>query len=610
MKINYVKTIGFRKFEKVFEANLFDNTIITGKNRSGKTNLLSAIVNAFLGTNLSGDEKSCLINKKCDASLIELHFIDNRGIKHILIRGKHKFNNNMNFITLDGKNIKQTDLVSFYKDKKLFLSIMNPLYFLSKKPAEQKEMLDTYLSDIRPKVVFDSLEPKQQRKLIDKYYKGKRQYEELSEDDKEEFINTTMLNIPMDISYNNLSNEEQKILEGIPHDIPTFISELNADISRSENVITTIDGKIEYAQNIAEEQLPNYKQFEKEEELSLARQELDFLNRNQNISNKEKQKNLINDLEKNILEKETESQELIKKMTEGKKEYYNIKNGKESCCPTCKQTIKDISKNITIANMHKELLGYYDKNNLLVSQLKDLKSKLSIERCKYHALEGTPTIETSKRITIVKENIEQLEKEKLEVEKFNSQITSKEDNIKNAKLNIDKLNEEKKSHNKNIELANKAKKVAQKLYILYIEEKMKLAKQYLRDVDIKYYSVLKGTGEIKEDFVITYKNNLLSDLSRSEKFATALEFANMFNHIGRVNFPLFIDDYESYTDYNFIKEYGKDTQLLLAEVQKGQALKIADYNNAKDFKLLKPTIKGCKTMKIVQRDNSVIKKVA
>lgn len=88
MKVNYVKTIGFRKFKGIFETNLYNITNITGKNRSGKSNLLYAIVNVMLGTNLSGNEKACLVNKKCDSSYGEIHFTDNNGINHVLIRGK------------------------------------------------------------------------------------------------------------------------------------------------------------------------------------------------------------------------------------------------------------------------------------------------------------------------------------------------------------------------------------------------------------------------------------------------------------------------------------------------------------------------------------------
>ena len=40
------------------------------------------------------------------------------------------------------------------------------------------------------------------------------------------------------------------------------------------------------------------------------------------------------------------------------------------------------------------------------------------------------------------------------------------------------------------------------IYISYIEEQMKIAKDYLKNVNIKFYSVLKTTGEIKEDFML------------------------------------------------------------------------------------------------------------
>lgn len=93
MKVNYVKTKGFRKFKEIFETDLYNITNITGKNRSGKSNLLYAIVNIMLGTNLSGDEKACLINKKCESSYGELHFSDNNGVKHVLVRGKNKYSN-------------------------------------------------------------------------------------------------------------------------------------------------------------------------------------------------------------------------------------------------------------------------------------------------------------------------------------------------------------------------------------------------------------------------------------------------------------------------------------------------------------------------------------
>lgn len=660
MKVDYIKTIGFRKFKGVFETKLFDTTNITGKNRSGKSNILYAIVNIMLGTNLSGDEKSCLIHRKCDASYGELHFTDNQGIKHILVRGKNKVGTKNNFLTLDGKPVTQNELISFYKDKKLFLSIINPLYFLSKKPAEQKEMLDKYLSDIKPFEIFNKLSDLQKQNLLKRYFKihvreiydkfteeelkeiyssyklqeiTNKQFEELSQKElfssfkdvilrdvkyyymlspkeQEDFINMHILNIFMDIAYDNLELEDQKILEGIPQDIPTYMSELNQDIKKSESYITTLNGKIDYAQNIADEKLPETKNFEKEIELSLAYQELDSLSNDKQIKDKENQKQKVEDLEKEILNVSTEITELEKTMKTGKQKYLAIKEGTNCICPTCEQHIQDESKEKTIANMKKDLTNAFNRKNTLETKQKDLKFKLAMERCQYHALGGDTIIDNSKKIANLKENINKLELEKKEIERFNNEISIKEKNIQNAKIDISNFNKQIATQNKYIEQLKDARKVAQKLYIAYIEEKMKLAKQYLKDVKVKFYSVLKTTGEIKEDFIITYKGNSLSNLSRSETIATALEFANMFNQIARTNFPIFIDDMESCADYDFIKDYSSNSQLIVSNVVKGSNLKIADYYNTDNCTIIKPVITNAKTFNTYRKNNTAIPRAA
>ncbi len=660
MQIKYLKTVGFRKFKKEFETNLYDITEISGKNRSGKSNILYAIINIMLGTSISGDEKTCLINEKCDTSYGELHFIDNQGVNHVLIRVKHRIDSKSNFVSLDGKPVTQAELTSFYKDKKLFLSIINPLYFLNKKPAEQKEMIDKYLSDIRPKEIFDKLDNEKKEFILKKYFKiplkdiysrldneelkeiyydykvneltgteferlfsdalqdclssvilkDIKYYYVLTEKEQTDFINYHIFNIFMDIAYYNLSIEEQQVLEGIPQDIPTYINELNSNIKRAEQAISSLNGKIEYAQNIVNEKLPAHKTFEKDVELSLARQELSFLNTNQNIVNKEKQKQTVDNLEKDILNKETEIIELEKRMKNGKKNYLEIKSGANCSCPTCGQHIEDASKTKTIQNMKQTLTADFNRKNLLDTQNKDLKSKLIVERCKYHALEGETTIEKNKQIAVIEENIKKLETEKLDIEKYNNEISIKETNIKNAKSDIKKFDAEIISQEKFIMSNKNAKEVAQKLYINYIEEKMKLAKQHLKDVNIKFYSVLKTTGEIKENFIITYDGRPLQDLSRSETIATAIEFANMFNKISNTNFPIFIDDVESCADYNFIQKYSNNSQLIISKVEKGSPLKISNYNNSENYTIIKPAITGYRTMKLYKNNANAVPKAA
>ena len=533
MKINYIKTIGFRKNKETFETNLYDITSITGGNTKGKTNILYAIIWGFLGTNLTGDEKEWLGNKNSDDCLVELHFTDNFNIPHILVRYKNKYDNSKNFIMLDGKTATQKDIQSFYGDKKLFLSILNPNYFISKKPAEQKELLDKYLPEIDISIVYDKLD-----------------------------------------------NTEKTLLEGCPKNILEFISELNENKRITETKIGNLQGKIEYAQNIINSTvIEEEKTFEKAEELKFARMELSSLEA-ENTFTKTRQENIVNDLNNQIADKEKQIQDLTTNMKAGKQKYLQLKAEPVSYCPTCKQVLNPEGKLITINNMRTELEMAFESKQKLDIELMDLKSKHATERCKLHALESKSNLEREKHIEELRSQIQELEQEQLEIERFNSSILLKKHTIDGAENDISLFSSQIMECSKLLENIKETKDVAQKLYINYIEEKMKFATKHLKNVSIKYYKVSKEDGVIKEDFIILYNGNELKSISRSETIATSLELCNMLNKVAKTNFPLFIDDSESCADYNFIEDYSNGTQILIARVEKGKDLTISDYKSS------------------------------
>ena len=533
MKINYIKTIGFRKNKETFETNLYDITSITGGNTKGKTNILYAIIWGFLGTNLTGDEKEWLGNKNSDDCLVELHFTDNFNIPHILVRYKNKYDNSKNFIMLDGKTATQKDIQSFYGDKKLFLSILNPNYFISKKPAEQKELLDKYLPEIDISIVYDKLD-----------------------------------------------NTEKALLESCPKNILEFISELNENKRITETKIGNLQGKIEYAQNIINSTvIEEEKTFEKAEELKFARMELSSLEA-ENTFTKTRQENIVNDLNNQIADKEKQIQDLTTNMKAGKQKYLQLKAEPVSYCPTCKQVLNPEGKLITINNMRTELEIAFESKQKLDIELMDLKSKHATERCKLHALESKSNLEREKHIEELRSQIQELEQEQLEIERFNSSVLSQKHTIDGAENDISLFSSQIMECSKLLENIKETKDVAQKLYINYIEEKMKFATKHLKNVSIKYYKVSKDDGVIKEDFIILYNGNELKSISRSETIATSLELCNMLNIVAKTNFPLFIDDSESCADYNFIEDYSNGTQILIARVEKGKDLTISDYKSS------------------------------
>lgn len=539
MKITYIKTIGFRKFENEFETELFDITSITGGNAKGKTNILYAIVWGFLGCNLTGDDKVYIGNKNADNCYVELHFIDNMGISHTLKRLKNKYNNKKNLLLLDEKNISQEDLTSYYSDKKLFLSIVNSNYFISRSTADQKALLDKYLPEID--------------------------------------INEI---------YNKLDDEDKSILEGCPRNVIQYIQELNDNKKIYEDKIKNLQGKIAYAENYISEKLDSSKTFNKQEELSLAMQELSFLKSDQKVEARKRQQKIVDNLNSQIITYQNQIDILNTNMIDGKKTYISIKNEPVSYCPMCKQKLSDEGRLVTIKNMKDSLENEYSKKIKLETELQELKRNLAVEKCKLYALGNENLDEQNNRIKELEDQIKLLEQEKSEIDQYNTSINIKKENIQKAKDDIQIFKKNIDDLYDNIDSNKKAKDVAQKLLINYIEAKMQFATKHLKNVNIKYYTILKDSGEIKQDFIITYKGNDFKNLSRSETIATSLEVSNMLNKISGVKLPLFIDDSESCADYDFIEDFSNDNQIFIAKVEKGKSLEIADYscNNAQFIK--------------------------
>lgn len=539
MKITYIKTIGFRKFENEFETELFDITSITGGNAKGKTNILYAIVWGFLGCNLTGDDKVYIGNKNADNCYVELHFIDNMGINHTLKRLKNKYNNKKNLLLLDEKNISQEDLTSYYSDKKLFLSIVNSNYFISRSTADQKALLDKYLPEID--------------------------------------INEI---------YNKLDDEDKSILEGCPRNVIQYIQELNDNKKIYEDKIKNLQGKIAYAENYISEKLDSSKTFDKQEELSLAMQELSFLKSDQKVEARKRQQKIVDNLNSQIITYQNQIDILNTNMIDGKKTYISIKNEPVSYCPMCKQKLSDEGRLVTIKNMKDSLENEYSKKIKLETELQELKRNLAVEKCKLYALGNENLDDQNNRIKELENQIKLLEQEKSEIDQYNTSINIKKENIQKAKDDIQIFKKNIDDLYDNIDSNKKAKDVAQKLLINYIEAKMQFATKHLKNVNIKYYTILKDSGEIKQDFIITCKGNDFKNLSRSETIATSLEISNMLNKISGVKLPLFIDDSESCADYDFIEDFSNDNQIFIAKVEKGKSLEIADYscNNAQFIK--------------------------
>lgn len=368
MIIKHMKLDGFRKHEKEVEITFSsEETYIIGGNFKGKTTFVMAIIWCILGTNMRGNDKENVINRNRNECTVELDFTDNNGNNRTLVRHKERYGSNNNFVILDDKIVKQQDLLAFYNDAPLLLSIMNPDYFRDMEPMKQREIINSYLP-----------------------------------------------NIQLDDVIKKLSKDEQAEIK-IPHNnVKLYIKDAETEIKEMQDDIKNRKGKIDYAKEIT--------------------------------------------------------------------------STANSLCHICKE------KTIAVAGS-------------------------DIQR--------------------MQTEIEMLEKE-----------------ISKAKVKVN---------------------IAKKLYFMTIQEKMKIAKKYMPNVDIKFYEVVKTTGELKDCFKITRNGEEFYELSKSLKFVTMLELCSMLNHISGLKLPLIIDDSESYPDFTFnTKNYA--SQLIILQAVKGKELTISNSN--------------------------------
>ncbi len=422
------------------------------------------------------------------------------------------------------------DLINFYLNKNLFLAIINLSYFVGLQPAKQKELIDKYLPDVDIKSVYDKL-----------------------------------------------SAEDKKILDIIPTNVKLYIGELDGEIKFMENKITNLKGQIEYAEKITNETIQKPKEFGKQQELDFSLQELDQLKSNSTISDMAELQKKLKELQNEEFELTLEINKIEKDLQDGKKTYTSMMQEKNSCCPTCKQALTDSSKLIATKQYRNDLITLFDKQTKLKERYKQKHfDKIACEG-KIYSLENTKSTVSAETLKQLENNIKLLELEKQEHIKLQNEYSIKLDNIKKAKSDIEKFNNEINLLNKSITETQMQSTIAKQLYFNCIKEKMQAADMYLKDVKIRFYKVIKATGEIKDDFVITYKDKDFSTLSRSEKIAASLEISNMLNKITKLNIPLFIDDSESYPDFDFISMYN-DTQIIIAQVKKGRALRITNGN--------------------------------
>lgn len=538
-----LKMEGFKKFKEMQEVRLDEITSISGANGEGKSSIADAVAFAFFGTNFWGErDYERLRNPFCNETKVEVTFVDQDGEIHNLLRVRK---GETTAIMLDNQQINQNSIPGTFAERDIFLSILNPLYFIEKIASDGRAFLQRLLPPVENAEVLAAMS-EGTRVLIENENIGA----------PEQYIKT--------------KRAEYRELEKACENIKGQIDLLN---TQRKEAFDTLDDVIARGNAIVEEK-------GKMEEKQFEGIDVDELNA--------KLQNVLPDGQgerhKELLAKKAEAEarqyvsKCIGKMAELKTEVAALSNQSKSIaekvksikigdvCPTCGTVVTEENYNSIVSRLREEYKLVCEKGRNAVEAYKKLEEleKASIAKFEEFRKEDIKKAEeelkalgsgnSSEAEAIQKKlkygNLTEEEYEKL------CELRTKADEFAKE---VDRLCETDKIPDKIEELEKKLsgikaeQKKCESLAKAVIDFAAKKAEIVLKNLKmnraaIKLTDVAKTTGEVKDVFKFTYDNKDYHCLSASEKIRAGLEVSLLLSRLTGLSYPTYIDNAECITN--------------------------------------------------------------
>ena len=574
MKIEKIRIVGFKGYKDKVEYNFSGNkTTIVGPNGSGKTTIAEGICWCLYGCNLIGNDKvdTLLLNNNSTEMEVEVEI----SIEDVLYKIKRSKKKSIS-IKLNDKKVVQKSLDEIIPPKELFLSIFNPKYFLNLTPAKARARLISMLPKIDPLKVLERYNAWDKMPIISKYQEDiNGGIKELSKKIKNTNDNlnikigerNTYIQLKEEIEHKNkdidvqisISDDELELIEKLEDKIRTERSKKYVGVSPKELELKLQILNNKYREVSLEHFESNTSDSINEMELELATMRGEYkillqnLNEAKDLGSKcnscgqsiseEFRLSQINSIEnqieniKLIANEYSKSIDIIKSMDLEKRAEFD--KDKEQCLRTISKEINSIK--VEINNL--DDINRKVEREFLEAQERALKE--SIIQLDGLIAKRQAALSIKNELDINNSNLK----------KYKDMLEKVEKDIESIKISINDLTKEKAvlvDYNSN--------------YVNFIAE---IFEPILTDTKIHLHKINKETGEIKEDFFITYKDKEYSLLSNSERIKVGLELANMFNTLLNKKYPTVVDDSESILNLPII-----NTQMIVCRVEGIDHIKI------------------------------------
>lgn len=600
---------GFKCFEDDVSFDFGDTTFITASNGRGKSSIADAIAFAFVGTPFFGDKGlDRLQNANMQEMSVSVDFVDDRGKSHNLTRTRKRDTS----IAYDGIAVRQSDLNEAFGGRDIFLSILNPLYFINVLGEGGKGMLEKLLPAVGHGDVLAAL-PASSREVLagqpllspEVFIKNRRaKLKELNEEliacsGKKELLDSqrekrSAKREELQISIDSISDEmeelsmlrdegrdieeEKGVLEGLRMQRESLLSEAS-DSSLDKDAKKLMDEIKETEKTIAEQTAQQYR----------------------------------SPFTQQIAEAEAHLKALRAEFDRRKSALVDAVAGYK--CPVCATAVTEENAAAIREGMQKKLSAVVDeanavKNALIAAKADDSAAMEAFDRQKEEALarEGEKLSELNQRLQEV--NVaRELDREDCaeRLSGLDERISAQEYAVRNGRWSQEQAERfaELCGRKKEAEAQMKAigsddgpddyaaliaeteaeisriKRLINEA-VMYMAKRVELMLGGLKmgSAEIVLTELVKSTGEIRDCFRFSYEGRDYRCLSLSEQVRAGLEVALLIQRLSGRNYPIFVDNGESICNFGRAKPSG---QVLIARVANGQELQVTYRNRSEQI---------------------------
>ena len=582
---------GFKSYEGPTELTFGDPTVITGGNGRGKTSIADAIAFAVTGLPFFGERGIDRLHNESNPDVsIQMRFVDERGAAHELTRTRRK---NRMTISYDGYEIRQLDLTDLFGERDVFLSILNPLYFIEELGEDGKNLLERYLPHIPQETILAQLSESVRETLKDEFLLSPDAYLKRRREDirgLEERI--TYLGGQRDLA---AAQEEQQQktrieladqLDGLKAEIAALEEKQFAglDTARMQERLVELSSRYDEAvQDVRGDASEQQKALQELREKIIRRQAEQYQSK----------------FTQPMAEAYARANDLGARYQRETAAYKAFHAGMD--CPVCHRSVTEETLPEVQTALKKVISELYAAGTEQKSQLTELQELDRKAMETFEQFKGEDLRRWEAEISVLEQSCaERSRSGAAESSLIRNEIQSLTTELEYGKLTqaeYDRLSAcreecreveaklsalESMTAEEPSDLDGEIRQAQDRIgeikrimtnVIAYISKRAELTFSQLRmnKVEISLYDVVKSTGEVKDTFKFTYGGRRYDRLSLSEKIRAGMEVSELMKRLTGRNYPTFVDNMESVDDLANVRPSG---QVIMAKCVSNAPLQV------------------------------------